>query len=285
MTQTDQTDAPYPAPDPSATAPRKRRRGLTVRMLMLAVLVVGGGLGWIAQLAREQRKAVAAIEGAGGVVTFDWQIHSDLDAEGDPISFLRRGRHWLRGRLGPGFFEDVVDVKLYFQAKADDSLMIYVSQFPYLETLVVDSSKLTDAGLVHVRNLRYLRNLVISSRNVTGRGVANLAGLTRLVALCLETTSVDDAGLAPIENLTGLTLLSLANSRVTDDAIVRIGRLKALNSLVLDGNRITDAGLMHLIPLSAGMTHGLEVSVNDTKVTPEGIAAIKVKCPLTSIVR
>jgi hypothetical protein len=42
-------------------------------MLMLLVLMVGGSLGWICYRARVQRKAVAAIEAAGGDLIFDWQ--------------------------------------------------------------------------------------------------------------------------------------------------------------------------------------------------------------------
>jgi hypothetical protein len=64
--------------DPGASTPRRRRRvrGLSIRMLMLVVLVVGGWLGWICYRARVQREAVAAIVQAEGRVYYDWQVNT-----------------------------------------------------------------------------------------------------------------------------------------------------------------------------------------------------------------
>ena len=46
---------------------------LSVRGLMILVLILGGGLGWIVHRAKTQRVAVAAIEKAGGWVRYDWE--------------------------------------------------------------------------------------------------------------------------------------------------------------------------------------------------------------------
>jgi hypothetical protein len=40
---------------------------------MLVVLLAGGGMGWLVHKARVQCRAVAAIEAAGGDVSFDWE--------------------------------------------------------------------------------------------------------------------------------------------------------------------------------------------------------------------
>ena len=56
---------------PGSPAKKRRRFGLSLRALMVLVLILGGGLGWIAHRARVQREAVAAIEKAGGKVDYN----------------------------------------------------------------------------------------------------------------------------------------------------------------------------------------------------------------------
>jgi hypothetical protein len=65
---------------PADPIPRPWRRFLrfSVRGLIVLVLVVGAGLGWIVHPAHVQRDAVAAITMAGGLV----QIRITLDASG-----------------------------------------------------------------------------------------------------------------------------------------------------------------------------------------------------------
>lgn len=46
---------------------------ISVRELLVLVLVIGAGLGWIVRAARIQREAVAAITRAGGSVKYDWK--------------------------------------------------------------------------------------------------------------------------------------------------------------------------------------------------------------------
>jgi hypothetical protein len=72
-------------PDP--VPPRWRRYlRLSVRGLIVLVLAIGAGLGWIVHEAHVQRDAVAAIRKAGGSVTYDWAWK-----DGQPIS---GGRPW-----------------------------------------------------------------------------------------------------------------------------------------------------------------------------------------------
>jgi hypothetical protein len=62
------------------TAPLPRRwwkrplLRLSVRMLMVLVLLVGGGLGWVVRRATIQRQAVESIKKAGGRVAYDWEF-------------------------------------------------------------------------------------------------------------------------------------------------------------------------------------------------------------------
>lgn len=45
----------------------------SLRVMMILVLVVGGGLGWIVRHARIQREALAGVKRAGGTAWYDWQ--------------------------------------------------------------------------------------------------------------------------------------------------------------------------------------------------------------------
>ena len=58
-----------PADDhPPPETPRRRRLAVSLRAVMLAVLVVGGWAGWVANRASAQRRAVATIRVAKGSI-------------------------------------------------------------------------------------------------------------------------------------------------------------------------------------------------------------------------
>src|SRR5262245_1503912 len=93
---------------PSATLWRRRLR-ISVRALMVLVLIVGGGLGWVIYRARVQRDAVATIRRAGGDVAYSWQWSG-----GRPVSPRPRPPwpYWLRRILGPDFLDTVTYVRM-----------------------------------------------------------------------------------------------------------------------------------------------------------------------------
>jgi hypothetical protein len=87
------------------SSPRHRRRrfALSLRMLMLLVLVAGSFLGWRARRASIQRRAVAAIERAGGFVMYDFEIGPDGPKVGPkPQPWAPK---WLRRAFGDEFFQ------------------------------------------------------------------------------------------------------------------------------------------------------------------------------------
>ena len=46
---------------------------ISVRALIIVVLIVGGGLGWVVRRSQIQRDAVAAIGKVGGIVQYEWE--------------------------------------------------------------------------------------------------------------------------------------------------------------------------------------------------------------------
>jgi hypothetical protein len=230
--------------------PRKRLRGLSVRMLMLVVLVVGGWLGWVCYRARVQREAVAAIMAAGGEVYYDW--------EWDSATLCTKPRSpcpgSLRRLLGPGFFEEVAVV--YFDRIANENL------------------------LLHIGRLRQVQALGLLNSNVTNAGMAYVGAITTLHVLELEGTEVTDEGVKHLGRLTGLQWVNLRRTRITDAGLATIGRLTNLEDLLLDYNtEVTDAGLLHLTDLTR-----CKISLTGTGVTPSGIAILNAKYPWMEIV-
>jgi hypothetical protein len=290
-------------------------------MLMLLVLAVGGGLGWICHQARVQREAVAAIEAAGGEVVFDWQwdsvnacVRNDTPEPG-----------WLTRQLGPGFFEEPVAVIVH--DGSDDSMMLHIARLPYIEFLYLYNSNVTDVGAVQIRKVRRLRNLYFNSTPaLTAKGVANLNGLNRLdflwlprqaddaylvaikdvpalTGLVLPKTLVTDAGMSHLRKLTTLTYLNLDETGIADDGLRFVAQLSGLQRLDLRNTRITDVGLASVATLSrlqfvaldntavtdagllslAALKRCQVIDVRGTRVTPAGIATMKAKCPWMTI--
>src|SRR4051812_18842713 len=95
--------------NPPNGRPWRRYVRFSVRGLVIAVLVIGGWLGWIAHRARVQREAVAAIKRAGGHVYYDWERN-----DGKPVPNGKpRWPRWLVDRLGIDYFGDVDTVFLW----------------------------------------------------------------------------------------------------------------------------------------------------------------------------
>jgi hypothetical protein len=159
----------------------------SVRGLIVLVLAIGGGLGWIIRGARVQREAVAAIQKAGGSVWYDWEWK-----DGRP---LPNGSPWvptwLVERLGVDYVGHVAAVHLdrgilwgIFRDRRDlNPTMAYVGQLSRLEWLTLHASSVTDALLANLKGLTNLRTLILGSTDVGDAGLAHVAHFGRLELL------------------------------------------------------------------------------------------------------
>lgn len=221
---------------------------LSVRALMVLVLLIGGGAGWVVHRARVQKEAVAAIEQAGGRVVYDWAWKDGHPApRGAKPAWPKR----LVDTVGPDYFGNVVAV--YPAKSTDDTLMLHIGQLRSLQLLNLNGRKsVTDLGLVHLRGLTELRELDLSFTGATGSGLKSLERMTRLRKLVLPTGPISDDDLAHLGGLTGLEWLQAGSTQrgITDAGLAHLKGLVNLKVLSLHSPRITSSGLAALRGMS-----------------------------------
>ena len=242
---------------PESKLPRRSIR-LSVRALMVVVVFLALGLGWVVQRARVQREAVAAIVKTGGQVVYEWGRipGGGLNPNGQP-----RGPKWLVERLGVDYFGSVVIAQL--GPKGTDAEMEHIGRLSRLQGAMLSRAKgVTDAGVAHLRGLVDLDHIGLGGTKATGTCLANFRGMTRLKELSLAGVPVADADLAHLEGLTSLEFLDLYSTPVTDAGLSHLEGLVNLKSLRLTSTQVTGPGLSHL----GGMTRLSSLMLARTKV-------------------
>jgi hypothetical protein len=179
-------------------APRRRRTFflLSVRGMLLVILVIGCGLGWIAQVIRTgnvQRRAVAAICQAGGWVVYD----TDWDEEQNTATWKPRWPKWLVDLVGSDYLGTVVFINLH--DRGTDEVLRHVARLRHLKQLHRPGFAVTDAGLAHFGRLSDLRFLSLGGTQVTDAGLTHLKRLRDLKWLKLTRTRVTDGGIAELK--------------------------------------------------------------------------------------
>jgi hypothetical protein len=202
---------------------------------MVLVLLIGGWLGWIARSARVQREAVAAIQKAGGEVSY----HETEDGSS-------RCPGWLASRVGIDY-RDHVTIVMLISTLWTDAEMSHVGRLSSLLALALNCPAVTDEGLVHLKGLTNLRRLQLSGCHVGDRGLKNLRGLTALIDVDLSKTLVTDAGIVHLQGLKNLQRIDLRWTRVTDVGLAQLKALPNLRFVLLDGTQVTDAGVRELL--------------------------------------
>jgi Leucine-rich repeat (LRR) protein len=197
---------------------------ITLGVMMIAVLAVGGALGWFAYRVRVQREAVAAIQKVRGVVFYNGQTSARGKAPPPQSHFLR----WLRRVVG----EDCLDTATFVGVSAeqlDDRLMMQIGRLNGIENLNIQGRPLP-AGL-------------------TERGISQIRRLTRLKSFVVQGPLDTTGFLSAIGPQRHLRRLWLASASATDTDMVRLGQLAELENLQLDGSRVSDVGFSQLANL------------------------------------
>ena len=242
--------------------PWRKYMRISVRGLIVAVLVLGGGLGWVVNRARVHREAVAAIERAGGSVKYEWDFAGwQFNSGGEP-AWLK----WLLKNAGPNYVAHIEVADL--TRGATDENVRPVAGLKSLETLILRKAKITGPGLAPVAGLAELRKLAIYDSQIGAGGMQHLTRLSRLEELLLFGTRFGDEELIHMKSLPSLNVLALGGTAITDAGLAHLEGLTNLAQLALDRTKITDAGLEHL----KGLAHLTFLGLDRTGISGAGLA-------------
>jgi Leucine-rich repeat (LRR) protein len=246
-------------------------------MMMLAVLVIGGGLGWYIAKAKRQAETVAAIRRIGGEVNYDWEYRNgeSLGTNAKPL-----WPDWLIDTIGPDYLSNVTAVfaspelgMLEGESHAqgwmelDDALASRIGELLHVEWLFLSgNSRFTDAHLARFSGLDLLRKIDLGGTGVTGPGLAHFRTLTRLENANLIGLPIRDADLSSLSRLSGLNVLSFSGDQITDAGLAHLGTLKRLETLRILSTSIpspiTSKGLAHL----SGLRQLKRLEISSTKI-------------------
>ena len=244
-------------PKPSKTG----RWQFSLRTLLITVVVLGSGFGWLGMKltsVRQQQRAAVELRKLGGTVGF------------------ARGRGWFF----PNYFLNAEGVTFRRDARVTDAGLVHLEALTDLHHLVLENNgQITDAGLVHLKGLTSLQYLTLTW--ITDAGLVHLKDLTNLQSLTLYRTAITDAGLVYLKELTDLQELSLNESLITDAGLVHLKGLTNLQELFLNNTQVTDAGLVHLRPL----TNLRYLNLANTQVTDAGVNDLKQSLPNLNVGR
>jgi hypothetical protein len=242
----------------------------SIRSLLLLMVAVAVPCSWLAtemKAAREQERAVEAIQKLDGCVRYDLQ---DADGNAEPS-----GPERLRKLLGADCLVSVVEINLN-ATNATDAGLEHLKGLAQLQHLSLDGTQVTDAGLEHLKGLTQLQGLLLDHTQVTDAGLKHLKGMTQLQWLSLiGNTQVTDAGLEHLKGLAQLQYLWLDGTQVTDAGLEHLKGLIQLQELWLCHTNVTDAGLEHL----QGLTQLQGLYLGGTQVTDEGVQKLKQALP------
>jgi Leucine Rich repeat len=285
---------------------RTRWKTISVRGLLLLILVIGLWLGFVANKAREQREAVAALQEFGGFVHYDWEFKDGpvKVPRGNSIWRPAWGKFapmqkpwapvWMRRTFGDDYFQSIAHVSLYVDIKkgvadskwvnmgrADNALKKLATQTS-VRTLQIGGNQVSDENLAFVGKLTGLEELSIMwGYPLTDKGIARLSGLKRLRILELDQSKLTDTGLEAIGKLTNLEELRLGGAGFSDRGLEHLKGLTRLKILtVWEGkHQITDAGLEHL----KNMKQLEDLDLHGWQVSDLGIAKLRELPNLKSI--
>jgi hypothetical protein len=229
---------------------RLPRVQFSVRLLLVLVLALGSGLGWLAHKARTQRWAVAQIKRLGGSVIYDFQ-----EVTGVPSDKMEpRGPRWLRRLIGDELFQEVVQVNLTgLNLRGVD--LACLEDFPELQTLNLICSEIGDRGLAQLCRLKLkrLRVLWLADTGISDSGLVYLAAFDQLENLEISYNPVTDAGLNDLQSLQNLETLSLVHTPIEGPGLAHLKRLHRLKFVDLRGSKASDAARSELMKAVPGV--------------------------------
>jgi Leucine-rich repeat (LRR) protein len=169
--------------------------------------------------------------------------------------------------------EDGHITKLFFgMHTTNDTLQDQLSELTHLESLGIQSWRITDDGLRHLQQMPHLKYLDLAvCEYVTGSGLRYMHKSCQLKTMIASFCPFTDTAIKELKRHATLEHLWLDSTQITDNGLAHLVKLTNLQALHLDRTSITDAGLIHL----KGLINLKDLKLYDTQVTDVGLAALK----------
>ena len=240
--------------------PNRRWLQFSLRTFLIVVTLLAMGLGYVSFRAREQRAAVARIQELGGHVQYDYQW-------GPNPKPSPPGWPWLRRLVGDEYFQEVARVNLD-KTKVSDADLRLISKLRHARSLALNWTNVSDEGLASIRGMSELNYLGLWKTKVTSEGIRRMRSPRPGSWVILAETSIGDEALP---NLSDCGHLVLDGTRITSQGVKELAKFKNLNALSLQHTSVDDAAVPFLIQI----TNLQELFVDDTKISGEGLLALR----------
>jgi hypothetical protein len=202
-------------------------------MVFLAVTVIAAWMGYQANRAHEQRKAVAAIVDHGGFVRYDYQAgffeepvqrQQRVERGQLPVIVEPRGPKWMRNVIGDECFRRVDEV-IFLREPWDHA-----------------RTNINEPLIRHIVSLSCLERLYLPRTNIKDEQLREIASLANLKSLNLRDTRVTDSGLRHLHTMKNLEYLNVNKTHVTQQGVADLRRaLPKCRVHVEEPARVNDA--------------------------------------------
>jgi hypothetical protein len=234
------------------TAVEASRTALFGILLVIAALVVAGGVWWYVGKGSAAAEAVAArkIDSLGGFV--------HPLRENTPVQTVDLSKSEAKPNLDAIVAElgALGNVKTFNARGAGltDEHLETVGQLDSLTSLLLHfNDKVTDAGMAHLTGLDNLVSLEVYGTQVTDKGLESIAKITSLQTLNIGKTKVtgDLSQLLPLVNLQWLVA---GDMELSDDIATTLGKLPKLSHLQIQGATISEEAVDAIRKAKPGIT-------------------------------
>lgn len=285
----------------AATRARRRlwwRRGLRLRTLLLAVLIIGAGLGLLTNRVATRQRAITTIREAGGKISFRDQ---DADESGPWIQLY----HWT----GSEFCREVVAVN-YAAPRADvagraspaplNPITTAIGQLAETKRIALSQCSVRTSDLAALANLAIdelllgqmvelvddlpqessplprLKGLQLEmgpGRNLP-RAALSIAvrfpTLERLYCISpLDPVRADD--LAPLAHLQSLTLLDLGRTAIDESGLGFLSEMPRLEAIWVRRAKVSDRTFKRIVATHPDL---VSIEVDGSALSDEGVASL-----------
>ena len=148
-----------------------------------------------------------------------------------------------------------------------------------VESLHLPGNRITETGLLNLGDPPNLRVLGLKATDV-GTRLGELKRFAKLRELLLQNAHVTDSGLAGVPELPSLEALEFDAAPISGVGLKHIGACKGLVRLGFAHMRLGDDDLSNF----AGLSKLAQLTLQETDVTPAGVAALQAKLPQCKIV-